>query len=63
MTPKVIEKTIRRIYPYGPAVGEYTSKGTVAETIARVRKQLGKPESTNDVRRTIGAAQASQPQF
>jgi hypothetical protein len=28
-------KKIRRIYPYGPAVGEYTSKGTVAETFAR----------------------------
>ena len=30
-------KPIRRIYPYGPAVGEYTSNGTVAETFARVR--------------------------
>ena len=30
-------KTIRRIYPYGPAVGEYSSKGTVAETFARAR--------------------------
>jgi hypothetical protein len=54
-------KEIRRIYPYGPAVGEYTSKGTVAETFARVRKQLDKPDTRVDTLRNLGAAQPNRP--
>lgn len=54
-------KKIRRIYPYGPAVGEYTSKGTVAETFARVRKQLDKPDTRVDTLRNLGAAQPNRP--
>jgi hypothetical protein len=43
-------KTIRPIYPFGPAVGKWKSQGTVAETFARIRKQLAQqPREGNEV--------------
>lgn len=34
------DKTIRQIYPFGPAVGKFTVHGTVADTIKRERLRL-----------------------
>jgi hypothetical protein len=43
-------KTIRPIYPFGPAVGKWKSQGTVAETFARIRQQLAQqPREGNEV--------------
>jgi len=52
-------KAIRPIYPFGPAVGKWKSQGTVAETFARIRKQLAQQQDVgNEVAfRNLGTQQ------
>jgi ABC-type protease/lipase transport system fused ATPase/permease subunit len=35
---------IRPIHPFGPAVGKWKSHGTVAETFARIKRELQQAE-------------------
>jgi hypothetical protein len=43
-----VMKTIRPIYPFGPAVGKWKSQGTVAETFARIRKQVAQQQAVGN---------------
>jgi hypothetical protein len=58
-------KAIRPIGPFGPAVGKWKTQGTVAETFARVRKQLAQqPRAGNDVGfRKLGMKQPNRPEI
>ena len=58
-------KAVRPIYPFGPAVGKWKSQGTVAETFARVRKQLAQqPRAENEAgHRNLGTTQPNRPEI